>query len=441
MAGNDIIKNEESLPVMQVSGRNDQQNGVWSMALKFRKKETKEPIQFDDDRINVLLLGNSGCGKSTLINAFLGREAAETGSGKAVTKNIGVYESDDLPFRMIDTVGYEYGLFRQYKIKKDLAKFSSDGVKNREADKLIHVIWYCIDATSKRVDQNALNYIRSVTASWRDVPVIFVITKSYSWKEMEECRKMTEEAVLTYNAKHRRNPINVQDILCVVAKEFVISDSIIVPARGLEELMRRTNELAPKAKQMAAASIERIDRRLKWDKANNIIGTSTAAAAAIGALPLPVPDAASLCTLQLNMIKRLSRTYELENEAASKEISKVIMQIGATTIAGKALVKALKARPGVNLAASVADAAAAGTITFLLGETAAIVMERFYTGEWTPDMIDMDDEIRKVFEDLRPEITEQVKRFVSDTKNNVTESSISGFLNELMPKKKKSKNS
>ena len=37
-------------------------------------KAEEKYINFSDDKINVLLLGNSGCGKSTLINAFLGRE-------------------------------------------------------------------------------------------------------------------------------------------------------------------------------------------------------------------------------------------------------------------------------------------------------------------------------------------------------------------------------
>ena len=81
--------------------------------LPFRdKKETKlsqnrekagyeEIIDMNDGRINVMLLGTSGCGKSTLINAMLGEEKADTGVGEAVTREIAVYHSDTLPFRMI----------------------------------------------------------------------------------------------------------------------------------------------------------------------------------------------------------------------------------------------------------------------------------------------------------------------------------------------------
>ena len=187
-------------------------------------------INFSDDKINVLLLGNSGCGKSTLINAFLGREEAETGAGFAVTKNIEVYESSELPFRMIDTVGFEYGLFKQYRIKRDLAKFSEDSVKNREAKKFIHVIWYCIAGTAKRIDIEDLNYIKSVVSSWHGVPIIFVITKSYSEIEMEENKAIAHDAVVAYNAKHPRSPLNVKAIIPVVAKEYEISKDVIRPS-------------------------------------------------------------------------------------------------------------------------------------------------------------------------------------------------------------------
>ena len=133
-------------------------------------------IDMNDGKINVLLLGTSGCGKSTLINALIGEERAETGIGEAVTDKIAVYESDRIPFRLIDTVGYEFDFFHQHRIKNDIAKFGRDGVKQKNASKLIHMIWYCIDGTAKRVDLDALSYIRNVIRSWKNVQVIFVKT-------------------------------------------------------------------------------------------------------------------------------------------------------------------------------------------------------------------------------------------------------------------------
>ena len=57
---------------------------------------------------NVLVIGNSGVGKSTLINAVLGDDRAETGWGTAgTTSELKIYENSNLPFRVIDSIGFE----------------------------------------------------------------------------------------------------------------------------------------------------------------------------------------------------------------------------------------------------------------------------------------------------------------------------------------------
>ena len=56
---------------------------------------------------NVLVIGNSGVGKSTLINAVLGEDRAVTGYGtEGTTKELAIYENRELPFRVIDSVGF-----------------------------------------------------------------------------------------------------------------------------------------------------------------------------------------------------------------------------------------------------------------------------------------------------------------------------------------------
>ena len=61
---------------------------------------------------NVLVLGNSGVGKSTLINAVLGEDRAETGYGtKGTTSELGIFESDRINFRLIDSIGFEPDFF------------------------------------------------------------------------------------------------------------------------------------------------------------------------------------------------------------------------------------------------------------------------------------------------------------------------------------------
>lgn len=55
---------------------------------------------------NVLVIGNSGAGKSTLINAVLGERRAPEGSFGS-TKDLYVYTGEHLPFRVIDTIGFD----------------------------------------------------------------------------------------------------------------------------------------------------------------------------------------------------------------------------------------------------------------------------------------------------------------------------------------------
>ena len=64
---------------------------------------------------NVLVIGNSGVGKSTLINSVLGKEVAKTGWGThGRTDRLEIYgEDSDVPFNVIDTIGFEPGFLKE----------------------------------------------------------------------------------------------------------------------------------------------------------------------------------------------------------------------------------------------------------------------------------------------------------------------------------------
>ncbi len=66
-------------------------------------------------KANVLVIGNFDVGKSTLINSIFGSERAVTGLGEAVATQMEVYDNEVLPFRFIDSIGFEYGFLKQRK--------------------------------------------------------------------------------------------------------------------------------------------------------------------------------------------------------------------------------------------------------------------------------------------------------------------------------------
>ena len=85
---------------------------------------------------NVLIMGNSGVGKSTLINSVLGKEVAKTSWGpSSTTSRIDSYENDEIPFRLIDTIGFEPSFIKEQKAINAVKKWTKDGVKEGKEEK------------------------------------------------------------------------------------------------------------------------------------------------------------------------------------------------------------------------------------------------------------------------------------------------------------------
>ena len=400
--------------------------------IKIAKRKTpkyEQIIAMDDDKINVLILGTSGCGKSTLINAILEANKAPTGIGEAVTKEIAIYQNQVLPFRMIDTVGFEYGIFKQNRIKRDIAKFSMEGVRTSNVEKLIHMIWFCIDGTTKRIDQEVLGYIKSVTNSWKNVPVIVVFTKSYSRVEIAENINMAKAAIDKYNANHRR-PLNVKDIIPVVAMEYKIDNTVTVPPMGLDVLINRTVELVPEARAISKTAIKEIDLKIKNSMANALIASAATGATVVGAIPIPIPDATILVPIQTSMLTGVAKIYGIQDDA-SNEIINTILKVGATTMVGRNLLNAIKAIPGINVAASVLNAAVAGAITLGAGEVSNVLFQKVYNKEIELTTVDWDAEITNLFEDYLPGIIDALKKLSIDSNGKVELESIGKVLAAL----------
>lgn len=150
------------------------------------------------ERGNVLVIGNSGVGKSTLINAVLGEDRALTGYGtKGITDKLEIYESDKLPFRVIDTIGFEPTLLKEQMAINAVKKWSKDCAKEGKEDNQINVIWFCVDGTSRKLFEKSIQSLSRATAMWKTVPVVVVITKSYSVPERKENIEMVQNAFAT----------------------------------------------------------------------------------------------------------------------------------------------------------------------------------------------------------------------------------------------------
>ena len=352
---------------------------------------------------NVVVIGNSGVGKTTLIRTLLADQDFKT----EITKELRLYDSRSLGFRLIDTIGFEYGYINQVKAINAIKKWSKESIKTNDLNRQINMIWYCIDGTSKRFAQRNVDMFIKSTSVFKSVPVIVVITKSYSRLEREENVKMVREAF----AKNPKTDLNLKAIVPVVASAYRIDDNINVVPYGLDDLLMATNFYLPEGLTAAQRDIGRYMLNQKRMMAHSLVGASTLAAATIGLSPIPFSDGALLTPLEIGEIKSLSKVYGIQFDEKSN-LFQTIIEAGAAGVVGKSALGVLNAIPGINLAAEVLNAIVAGTIVAALGEGCIYVFEQIISGRKSPDDVEwvkksMESELgKRIMTRLNPIIAE-----------------------------------
>ncbi len=356
------------------------------------------------ERGNVLVIGNSGVGKSTLINAVLGVEKAKTGAGiSGTTDKLEIYESEELPFRVIDTIGFEPSYLKELSAIHAVMQWSKRCAKEGQENNQINVIWFCVDGTSRKLFPRSILSMLRATRMWKSVPIIVVITKSYSMLEREENIAMVQAA---FNSQKRYSK-NLKKIVPVVASIYRLNDTAFAPPEGITELIDATNELMPEGLQAGNTDLANFKLNRKRYLAHGVVGFSAATAAVVGAVPIPIADAVILTPLEVAEINGIARIYGVANNEQSKRFLNSIVQVGTVSVAAKTAIAALKAIPGINLGASVLNAVIAASIVVSLGEGTIYAFEQVYLGKKTLEDVDW---VTKLMESkLSPDFVEKVK--------------------------------
>jgi len=128
------------------------------------------------------------------------------------------------------------------------------------------------------------------------------------------------------------------------------------------------------------------------------IHTATTAAAAAGAIPIPMSDAIPITAAQIGMIVSLGKIFGITlSQAAAKSIAGVAL----TQQAGRALVaNLLKAIPGAGtILGSVISASTAVALTEALGWIVADDFFRLYNGEEPENIVETAGELKEAFRD------------------------------------------
>ena len=330
-----------------------------------------------NSKMNVLVLGASGAGKSTLIKAVSGANIM-TGVGEGVTDRIDVYESETWPMRFIDTKGFEYNHFKQRKTIKQVKNYTQEQLKedNDDPDRMgIDAVWYCVEGTSRRTFSDNIELMNKAIKGWKGVPVFAVITKSYSEPDIEENKQALS------NAFAKTKGVNLQGIYPVVAQEYPVTNEVMVPRMGIAALCTATLDCVDTAKRINEDNRKRMILEQKKQNANKYIAVATSAAAAVGAIPISIADAAVLVPLETAMTKSILKIYNVK--ISPELVSAVIGSTAISNLAKSALIP-LKTLP---IAGPVINGVVAGAIAFALGQSVNQLGKSIYTGKIDPNQI------------------------------------------------------
>lgn len=374
---------------------------------------------------NVLVIGNSGVGKSTLINAVLGEDRAETSWGSTgTTRELKLYEVDDLPFRLIDTVGFEPTWLKEKLAINSVNKWSRESAKKGNEDTGINIIWFCVDGTANKLFIKALENLSRATKIWNSIPVVVVITKSYS----EPDRPKNIEMVHNAFAKQKRTK-NVCKVVPVVASTFTLNDTAYAPPYGINELIDFTIEIMPEGIKANQKDLSRFKLIRKRSFAHSVVGAATLAGVVVGAVPVPFSDALILGPTEFAMVSAIAGIYQINKNEQFKQLVNRMIQAGTIGVAAKTALSALKAIPGINIAASAANAVVAGVFISLLGEASVYIFEQIYLGEKSVADIDW---VNKIIESkFSNQFIEKIKEAFAKIGDNDDKNSIAQIIIEL----------
>lgn len=311
-------------------------------------------------RFNLAIFGKTGVGKSTLVNAIFGEDLAETGVGAAVTKQLTLYSRPDGILRVYDSRGFETGESREQILDEVAKQVAKTRVGN--VDDYIHVVWYAVRAADRRLEEGQEEIIRHLAGL--GLPVLLVLTQT----PLVNGRPDSKTLEFARSIQDRHLPLSPPGQVFLTNAQ---ADQLLPYVHGLDELLTATFHVVPEAARSALVAAQRIDLSRKREKALRVVRSSVAAAATIGASPIPFSDSVLLVPNEIQMIARITAAYGLGAQlstvsgAVAAFLNGILSQVGAS-VAGNLL----KLVPGAgSIIGGAVNAATASSVTWALGRS------------------------------------------------------------------------
>ncbi|MDJ0598998.1 MAG: GTPase domain-containing protein [Crocosphaera sp.] len=252
---------------------------------------------------NILIIGKTGVGKSTLVNALFGEQLSATGVGLPVTKTIAEYHQEGFPITVYDTPGLEIFAEVNQEIKQSVARLIADGYQENK-EKRIDIVWYCIHERASRYEKNENDWLEEIAK--QGIPIILVLTQTFSSKNSE---------FLAY-LKTRNLP--VKEIVRIMAKPYQITEDFVVPAHGLDNLVKVTANVLDGSRRKTLISNQIVDVDLQAQEAHRYVDSY------IDNLVFKVASITDPLLLLEQLTELLGATSVIFNVAIDKSIVSVV---------------------------------------------------------------------------------------------------------------------